>query len=420
MLEDRSKLEGIIVKKNKKIIYDTESMKRLSDLCQEKYDIPRSYISDIISMRTDIDTVSIFVLFAMLECYCEIEGSKENLIKKYFTNIEIENFKKSKFHVDKLQFPLVFDMIQIADDQWIGVINVDTIIKMAKAQIIHYDINTQRTMQRIVKGNKVSYKIKLDNNAVASISNMMEEERYISNTLTLNIPPESESDFYYDKDKKQLVINKLDHFNITDGYHRYISIGKVKDKKPDFNINMELRITNFYDDKAQNFIFQEDQKTKMAKVDSDSFNNYNPANIIASRLNEDPRSNLKGLVNRNDAIIPSQDLANVIQYFYVGNNVSKSEKQKLIISTTKELIEDFNLLTEEHPDILERRQEFKDICCIVYIFKRYQEKDKTHMCDAIKYLMSNVDKINKKKFARHIMGKSIESDFNKIMEGAEF
>lgn len=419
MLKDRIELEKIILNKNNKIIYDTVSMKKLSDLCYKKYEIPRSYISDIVSMRVNISDASIFVLFAMLECYEEIEGTN-NLIEKYFTHIEIENFKKSKFHVDKLKFPLVFDMVQIADDQWIGVINIDTIIKMAKAQIIHYDINTQRTMQRIVKGNKVSYKIKLNNNAIASISNMMEEERYIPNTLTLNIPPESESDFYYDREKKQLIINKLDHFNITDGYHRYISIGKAKNNKPDFNINMELRITNFYDDKAQNFIFQEDQKTKMTKVDSDSFNNDNPANIIASRLNEDPRSNLKGLVNRNDAIIPSQDLAKVIQYFYAGNNVSKSEKQKFIISTTKELIEDFNLLTEEYPDILERRQEFKDICCIVYIFKKYQEKDKTHMCDDIKYLLSNVDKINKKKFARHIMGKSIENDFNKIMEGVDF
>ena len=420
MLKERSELEQLISDKNSRILFDTEKCLKLCDLCYENFKIPRGEISDIISSRKSIEEVSEFVLFAILNSYDILRNLKKPKVNEYFTPIEIEHFSKSVYCIDDIRFPLVFDMLQVANDQWIGTISVKDIIKFRRAQFIHYDVDTQRAMQRIVRGNKEYYKIKVNNSAVESISTLMENNQYIPNTLTFNIPPDVESDFYYDEEKKQLIIRKLKYFNISDGYHRYIAIGKLSEKDEDFNLTMELRITNFYDDKVQNFTFQEDQKTKMSKIDSDTYNTNDPANTVSTRLNEDPRSNIKGLIGRNQSIIPMQDLSRCIKYFYFNSNASYVKTQKSIIEVTKELMEDFNILTEEVPQFLEKRMDFNVLSCILYIFKLYQTKDKSHMVQSVQYLIEKSSSIDQRKFASRKIRKPLVNEFDKIMEGVEF
>ena len=183
----------------------------------------------------------------------------------------------------------------------------------------------------------------------------------------------------------------------------------------DFDYPMELRITNFDIDKAQRFIFQEDQKTKMKKTDSDSYNNASPQNTVVNRLNTNSDSNIRGMISRNDGLINFGVLADAIKAIYISNCNKKDERIK-VINVTKELIEDFNLLTETDLSFLKRKYTNADICIILTLFKYYSGKDKSDMVDTIKYVLDHVDDFNRTMFYGRMTVRSQNIIIKKAME----
>ena len=90
-------------------------------------------------------------------------------------------------------------MIQVADDQWIGTLDVNTFFSFQNAGLINYNPNTQRSMTKVTRNGNDIYRITLNKSAVNSIKSDMLERIYIPDTITLNIPADDEfADFYYD------------------------------------------------------------------------------------------------------------------------------------------------------------------------------------------------------------------------------
>ena len=63
----------------------------------------------------------------------------------------------------------------------------------------------------------------------------VKEDSFVPNTITLNIPMETEFDFHYDEDSCSLITKSVEHLDITDGYHRYIAACQAKDKNQNFD-----------------------------------------------------------------------------------------------------------------------------------------------------------------------------------------
>ena len=103
--------------------------------------------------------------------------------------------------------------------------------------------------------------------------------------------------------------------DILDGYHRYIGVSQVIRENPDFDRPWELRLCTFTEEKAKQFIFQNNQKNKMKRVDSNSMNQYSPANSVVEKLNSNPTSNLRGIITKTGNIDPAF-LAAVIGNYY--------------------------------------------------------------------------------------------------------
>ena len=194
-----------------------------------------------------------------------------------------------------------------------------------------------------------------------------------------------------------------------------MAIAQEKLEDSNFDYPMELRITNFDIDKAQRFIFQEDQKTKMKKTDSDSYNNASPQNTVVNRLNTNSDSNIRGMISRNDGLINFGVLADTIKAIYISNCNKKDERIK-VINVTKELIEDFNLLTETDLSFLKRKYTNADICIILTLFKYYSGKDKSDMVDTIKYVLDHVDDFNRTMFYGRMTVRSQNIIIKKAME----
>lgn len=423
MLKDKKMLEKYLEEQCDNIVVDKDKCKAIYNYANETYNIPKGLVADLLSKRMVMSEASEFVLFILLDSMYNVLCDEQKIVSvdKFYTTQESQYYRKSKYENNTIKFPLVFKMIQVEDDQWTGKIDVKTLMQLRQAQLINYNVNAQRTMQKIVKGGKESFKITLNQKAVSEIVESYLNNSFVPNTITLNIPEETDNEFYYDAETCSLVIKSLEHFDITDGYHRYIAACQASDLKNDFNYNMELRIVNFTEDKAKQFIFQEDQKTKMRKIDSNSMNMNKASNIVVTRLNENVRCNLKGLISRNEGIISFGELSELVDYFYF-KGIGKEKERSVSINAVKELTDNFNMLTEYNNKYLEEKISYRTLLTAMFCFDYFKNtnEDITIMCETIEKTSQIIENSDDKKFNNKTPRKALMVEVEKIMKGVMY
>ena len=324
---------------------------------EKRYGVPAKLFSDYITLRKSITEANDFMLFILCDV---LYGAR--VTQQFYTQMEYKTLSKSKWEVATIQFPLRFDMTKINETQFIGHISVKELMLLKDAQLINYNENAQRTMKHIVKGEMEYYQIALNKEAVYAIIDSYEGELYIPNTITLNLPEDAE--FTYDDKKKQLVIQETE-LDILDGYHRYIAMSKIYSQNPDFDYEMELRIVQFNEEKARRFIWQEDQKTKMRKIDSDSMDVAKVSNKIVDRMNNDSRFILCGKISRNKGIINAAYLANIIDIVYL-KGIKKSEELRVVKTISAGLMNAIEYFTDIAPEYLEKPWDKKITYMVCY------------------------------------------------------
>lgn len=417
MLKAKEDLEKYLEKEISKLVFNPSLFEKVCDYSFETYNIPRAMTSDYVALRNPLAEASEFILFCLLDSIEKVTEKNKSAIKNYFVEKEIKLYSTSKFKVDKIKFPLKFKAIQVREDQWLTTIDFKMLMKMRAAQLIVYDENTQRTMERVVRGDKEIFRIKIDQHSVSEIEDRYTDDSYIPTPLTFNIPEDVESDFYYNEETCELIINKLSNFDIVDGYHRYIAACKTCDRDNRINRVMELRIVNFPEYKAKQFIFQEDQKTKMPKAESNTFDQTNLANNIVDRINSKSESNIKGLISRNKTLINYADFADLIKYFYLSDKKANKNRNSILLSVTNELVENLNMLTEYNPDkYLEKKYSYKQLVAIMYCFNYFRDKDKTNMCQIIDKVVKKVELLDNKKFQQKLSKRAMMNEIEEIVK----
>ena len=402
MIKSKEELANKIKPLCEKVLFDREKSNNILREMQTSFNIPTGMTMDLLTGRINLEDANEFILFSLCVCL-DKELDKKNTAN-YFTPIEIDGYSKSKYQEKTIKFPIEIKCVPVTADQWIGSTDVNFIMKLRKAQLINYNVNAQRTLQKVVKGERSYYKITLNKDAINKICESMNDGNYIPNTITLNMP--ETTDFSYDDSRCVLSIKSLDHFDISDGYHRYISMGQLHDKNPDFNYPMELRIVMFSEDKVKQFIYQEDQKTKMKKIDSDSMNMNAPENLVVERLNRDVMFNLKNKIARNNGSINYGELAAIIKYFYFrGQTADKSVRR--IIEVENEVKDKFNKLTQVYSDLLDKNYSFTELMIIFYTFDGVTVAD--YNPERTFNLLNKIDELDSKVFATKIPRKGMIS-----------
>ena len=226
----------------------------------------------------------------------------EKVVNSFFTPKEVKEYGKTTKTAGKNVFPIKWKMVQIDDRQFIGKITVEELMRLRDLQLLNYNPKAQRPMQTKEFNGEVMLVPTLNASAVRAIKESYLNKTYIPNTLTLNIP--IEDSFEYDESENELIVYKLEHFDILDGYHRFRALSDIYNLDETFDYSMELRIVSFSDEEARQFIYQEDQKTKMRRIDSESYNQNNFANQIIQELNKFSTI-LKGKFNANEFIDPA-------------------------------------------------------------------------------------------------------------------
>lgn len=418
MLKSKSELENKCLNVCKRtIILDKEKCEQLQKILFEKFEIPMGLTMDMVAQRISLSEESEFVLFCLSYGLDEIT-TRNKIVKNFFTENEIKTYSNEKYYIERLSFPIRIKCIAVSQDQWVGAIDSKFLMGLRRSQLINYNTNAQRTMTKIVKGDTEYYKISINESAVEKIKKSLEDNIFIPNTISLNIPLDSESNFYYDEKNCELIISSLEYFDITDGYHRYIAMCRASDLNPEFNYPMEVRITNFEENKSKQFIFQEDQKTQMSKTDSNSMNMNNPANIVLERLNQDIMFDLKGEVNRSGGVIPFIDMSVIVSYFYF-KKYKKSEERMLIRNAEAELRDIFNYIVTKE-EFSNEKLDFCTLCVIIMAFK-YRNGNYN---DIEKLIVDTINEVKEdqylySKIKKRELYQSVESKVLEIMRGVD-
>lgn len=378
MIKSKTELCKFIEKRLDFYAVNKQHVSTMTKYLIDKYKFTLSEAFDLITQRVPTETESNFICFCVADALSKVD--QRTKIEDWFTDKEIEVFSSEQIHRDKLEFPIRIPAVQVTDDQWIGACDCKFLMQLREKQMIYYNTNTQRTLQRIVRHGNESYRIAINKSAVNDISTTMENGTYISDTISLNMCDDAE--YHYNSEKRELVIDSLDHFDIIDGFHRYRAMCQNVDANPDFNYSMELRIVQYDEVKAKQFIWQQDQKTKMHKIDSDSMNVSAPQNIVAEKLNQNPMFNFHGEVNRNNGLIPFQDLASIVKLLYF-NRTKKADERKIIASTVNELKDKINCVTDKDQSLLIHKFSRMEIITLVTILHELSD-------------CSNADEIYKK------------------------
>lgn len=342
----------------------SQDVEKINEICynlESKYNISVDLGSDIIMMRRKIDEFSNFIVFAILS---EIRPEQ---IKRFFTEAEIEMYTGAKMETKELKFPIVFDAIEIAEDQWITKTTLQQLILFRDAGLTNYNPNTQRAMKKFGKKGTEYYKVSINYRQVGEIADSMENHNYIPDTITLNIPYDSNADFDYKNGK--LIIRALDHFDATDGYHRICAMSRLNSENPDFDYPMELRITNYSEAKAQQFIFQMDQKTKMTKTETDSFDQSSAANMTVNKLNKEISSSLRNKIGREKEPINATILSGIINYLYVVD-VKIINPRDYSTKLYLDLNNKFSYLLMSRQELMQKEWSREEILAALFAFKK--------------------------------------------------
>lgn len=372
---------------------------------EKKHNIPSAMILDFFTARKSFSEASEFELF----CMCEALMDKDR-VSKYFTQSELLHYKDEIVENPSIDFPICIKCVQVSGDQYIGATDVRKLYELRNGQLIRYNKQTQRIQKRIINKGEVYYKIMLNNNEVNEIEESFERRNFIPNTITLNIPPDSDSIYYYDQKKNELVIEKLEYFDITDGYHRFVAMCRVMDKDPTFNYPMELRITTFDIPRAQTFVSQEALGTKMRKTESASLNMNSTTNIITERVNKDSSFVLYDQIQRNGGLVDFVEFADILNYLISNDKDSASIPVSQRITKEKAfIVQKFNELASDSDfDFSSHTFNFKELCIILY--GMYQYKDSKVIFEALK----KQDQLTPKKFSIKHARKVLFTEIDKL------
>ena len=351
---------GLLMKKEDLVIALRKILNRIAlvskernevaEYCYNKYNVNPGHTMDVVQDRNSLYEESDEMLYYITEA---VSNTRRIKLQDYFTEIEIKKYSKTKYKEETIEFPLVINCFEVEpNEQWIGVIDTNLLMDLRKANKINYNAEKQRVRRKINRGNEIIFRTVKNEKTISQIANLMKKREYIPDDITLDIPDNTESDYHYDEVNHRLIINSLEHFDITDGYHRYLAICRNKDADPAFNYPMEIRITAFSLPTAQRFIWQKDQKTKMTKSNSDSMNPERPSNEVVNRMNEKGSGfNLSGEIQRSGGRISYMALSDIIEYYWFSDKKMQGKYTNKDIALVKgEVIGLLNGFIDTEPD----------------------------------------------------------------------
>lgn len=186
--------------------------------------------------------------------------------------------------------------------EWIGIMTYKDIVNADTNGLLRYNMDTQRVPDIVIRDGNVHYIPEIDKHTISDIADAILEDRFQTNTITLNIVRTDEPYINPANEPGELTININDNakIDIIDGMHRVKGIIKawqkrekeilLKEETKQIEGVMAVSVKNLTAEKAKKFIYQESlanqqsDKTKAVLSEQAAFKKFVQA------LNEEDNS----------------------------------------------------------------------------------------------------------------------------------
>lgn len=283
--------------------------------------LPSSYAIKILTKRLELETLDIqnnkelFVLYLFTEGLQEvlkqndINGEPIGLsteimqlgVRDYFTIAECQHFSKLVYEDNEnVGYPYVFEhMLQISDSHYSGIISAQDLARIDSVNDIVYNFNTQRNAKIDVFGIK---RINVDKKKIQEISNNMLEGQQFADEIKINVLRNGDDDIEFittDGISGTLKINSGE-MDIFDGFHRKTANQLAVLKNPDIQFNWKIAITNFTEQKAQDYMVQINKQTPMKKEYIKTLDKSKLENLVVDLMIDNPVFELSNKIKITD------------------------------------------------------------------------------------------------------------------------
>ncbi|WP_211750459.1 DNA sulfur modification protein DndB, partial [Paenibacillus sp. Marseille-Q4541] len=248
--------------------------------------------------------------------------------------------KKNK----NLELPLVINNVTMLDDEnYITDIDMTFLVKMLQSQLILYDYESQRSAVYVRTKDKVVPTPDINIESVNTISQLMLNETYMPDMITLNAYSPEVDAVIYDQQARTLTINDGAVITILDGFHRLRGGEKAVMINPDLPQRMFLSIRNYDKEGQRNYFGQINTINVVKKERLEELKSERQADFVVRDLQR--KSDLKGKIASASNI---SKIANQLTTFsvlaYAIDQVFKPETKLEANEVSKYLIDFFNYL----------------------------------------------------------------------------
>lgn len=320
--------------------------------------LPKITSSKMFTIPQTIEMLNEERLYFILKAFNVIYKNDNHDVNKYFTKNEISLFDSQPFISEELNKNIIeiHGVKQLKDDLYFcDLINIDELIKVTESGYLTYDPRVQRSLKVIKQGNDYIKRIWLNKGSVLDIAAKIVEDDYFINAITWNImkyPDGRENEYFeYDEENKILRIELSQNFllQIIDGWHRTMGMVLAKQKDPNLSDRfMQLRITHYTMEKANDFINQEAKINKFTVNKQSSLENTEE-NVIVRQIDSYGTKDKNLLYNKIgveakelkiDKLITFNSLAYLIKNNFNLNNMNLITRGMMV----EYLIDFFNII----------------------------------------------------------------------------
>lgn len=299
--------------------------------------IPAGMVIRIVDGDYEISQLQNGQLYLIAKAFKEYDPIKFNYdLEKYFDEKDRDSAYGKTHEMSKILQIKCLEKGTEDKPEWIGVLSYQEIYEIYSNGLLRYNMNTQRVPNVYIQNGTQYLVADIDGYAVKSIAKAIDEERFETNTITLNILKTEESIKLPYKDFVLEIDTEKNNIDIIDGVHRILGICDAVSKrnkeiengenvKPLEGI-MSVCIKNLSEEEAQNFIYQESlanlqaHKTKMVYASDSSIATY------FNKLNTDKKSSNFALYDRfgsKSSQVSIQFLYAFLDDFYMLEKLNK-------------------------------------------------------------------------------------------------
>ena len=221
--------------------------------------------------------------------------------KDYFTATEQEYFSKHRYTVEKQEgYPYTFpNMLKVSDSHYTGIISAQDLAVIDKANDIIYNFNTQRNAKIDVFGVK---RINVNSKKIQEIVDNMLVGKQFADEIKINILRNGDDEVEFAS--ADGVVGDLKvisgEMNIFDGFHRKTANQLAVIKNPNIQFNWKLTITNFTEQKAQDFMVQINKQTPIKKEYINTLDKSKIENLVVDLIVDNPMFELSDKIKNTE------------------------------------------------------------------------------------------------------------------------